>query len=235
MKIDVDSIMSNPEKEIEKLNKLSYEEREKYYREIIEVLGSEKDRYTKEVIKNTWKKLDTIAENQYYKILKLMYYKELSSNIDRIVSDLEGNVPTISYIIKVSENVYFDDFSNYEVNTKQGEKIECKVRIDENSGTIAEIISARKIEFSNSKTTTIHGTEHKNEVLNSTEIGLDEIDIEVLKQKYEFQKNVILPRLKNNQEVCHKYVSLLEDTTKCTYSANRRNTIYLYKTRWRNN
>ena len=40
---------------MEKLNALSYEEREKYYGEIIGALKSEKDRYTEKVIKNTWK------------------------------------------------------------------------------------------------------------------------------------------------------------------------------------
>lgn len=149
----------------------------------------------------------------------ISYYKDVSSDIDRKINNLKGDVVTISYLTDVSKDVYYHDFYNYEIRTMQGKRIECQVRIDENTGDIAEIVSAKKIEFSDSQTSDIHKTEHENTILNSEEISPNEVDIELLKKNYEFAKSEVLPKLKDSQEACHKYLSILQDAVKCTYNS----------------
>ncbi len=211
--VDINMMMSNPKEELNKLEAMSNEKRFQYFLELFKQMESH------DIVLEYERKLPYSERsrytNQIYRAGEIAYYERIAGNVDEKVSKLEGNVVTISYVTEFSDEEH-DGYANLST-TRSASKVECQVRIDEKTGEIAEVLSAKKVKVSNYQNDVdgFRKKHSKTKIVSTEELPIDQVDMELLNKNFHFQREVVLPKLKISQEACHRMSSIVKDSVEC--------------------
>ena len=140
-------------------------------------------------------------------------------DIDKKLKQLTGSIITISYMIdnKKEDFTGRDDSKN---SKNKGLRVDCEVKLDEN-GKIVEVVSAKKVKFSNSNrevTYTVY--QYSEQIENEEEMNLSDIDMGKLEKSLSFyQDNRIVEILQQNKKTYIDFLQLMDTSTRIPISS----------------